>query len=87
MGTWGENFLFDNATMYAKWMDDMRESQREDELSARHRSAFYNYYTSDMTWSSTLPVVSDMIYEQTGNPQPIIRNYEAMKEVDEPYQD
>ena len=79
MGTWGENFLFDNATMYAKWMDDMRESQREDGCLPDIAPAFYNYYTSDMTWSSTLPVVSDMIYEQTGNPQPIIRNYEAMK--------
>ena len=79
MGTWGENFLFDNATMYAKWMDDMRESQREDGCLPDIAPAFYNYYTSDMTWSSTLPVVSDMIYEQTGNPQPIIRNYAAMK--------
>ena len=79
MGTWGENFLFDNANMYAKWMDDMRESQREDGCLPDIAPAFYNYYTSDMTWSSTLPVVSDMIYEQTGNPQPIIRNYEAMK--------
>ncbi|WP_289862073.1 family 78 glycoside hydrolase catalytic domain [uncultured Duncaniella sp.] len=79
MGTWGENFLFDNANMYAKWMDDMRESQREDGCLPDIAPAFYNYYTSDMTWSSTLPVVSDMIYEQTGNPQPIIRNYDAMK--------
>ena len=69
MGTWGETSLFDNATMYAKWMDDMRESQRRGRLSARHRPAFYNYYTSDMTWSSTLPIVSDMIYGLAGNPR------------------
>ncbi|MDE6556380.1 MAG: family 78 glycoside hydrolase catalytic domain [Duncaniella sp.] len=79
MGTWGENFLFDNANFYAKWMDDMRESQREDGCLPDIAPAFYNYFTSDMTWSSALPVVSDMIYEQTGNPQPIFRNYDAMK--------
>ncbi len=79
MNTWGENFMFDNANFYAKWMDDMRESQREDGCLPDIAPAFYNYFTSDMTWSSTLPVVCDMIYEQTGNPQPIIRNYEAMK--------
>lgn len=79
MGTWGENFLFDNANFYDKWMDDMRESQREDGCLPDIAPAFYNYYTSDMTWSSTLPVVCDMIYEQTGNPEPIIRNYGAMK--------
>lgn len=78
MGTWGENFLFNNGTFYAKWMDDMRESQREDGCLPDIAPAFYNYYTSDMTWSSTLPVVCDMLYEQTGNIQPILRNYEAM---------
>ncbi|WP_300503683.1 family 78 glycoside hydrolase catalytic domain [uncultured Duncaniella sp.] len=79
MNTWGENFMFDNANFYAKWMDDMRESQREDGCLPDIAPAYYNYYTSDMTWSSTLPVVCDMLYEQTGNPQPIFRNYEAMK--------
>ncbi|MDE6653268.1 MAG: family 78 glycoside hydrolase catalytic domain [Muribaculaceae bacterium] len=79
MGTWGENFIFDNANFYAKWMDDMRESQREDGCLPDIAPAFYNYYTSDMTWSSTLPIVCDMLYEQTGNSQPIVRNYEAMK--------
>lgn len=79
MGTWGENFMFDNGTFYAKWMDDMREAQREDGCIPDICPPFYNYFTSDMTWSSTLPVVSDMIYEQTGNPQPILRNYDAMK--------
>lgn len=79
MGTWGENFMFDNANFYDKWMDDMRESQREDGVLPDIAPAFYNYYTADMTWSSTLPVVCDMIYEQTGNAEPIRRNYEAMK--------
>ncbi|MDE6824120.1 MAG: family 78 glycoside hydrolase catalytic domain [Duncaniella sp.] len=79
MGTWGENFLFDNGNFYAKWMDDMRESQREDGCLPDIAPAYYNYYTSDMTWSSALPVVCDMLYEQTGNIQPIVRNYDAMK--------
>ncbi len=79
MGTWGENFMFDNGTFYAKWMDDIREAQREDGCIPDICPPYYNYYTSDMTWSSTLPVVCDMIYEQTGNPEPILRNYDAMK--------
>ena len=79
MGTWGENFLFDNAMFYAKWMDDIRESQREDGCIPDIAPAYYNYYTSDMTWSSSLPVVCDMLYEQTGNSMPVIRNYGAMK--------
>lgn len=79
MGAWGENFIFDNATLYSKWADDMREAQREDGCIPDICPAFYNYYTADMTWSSTLPVVCDMLYEQTGDRSPVERNYGAMK--------
>ncbi|MDE6066599.1 MAG: family 78 glycoside hydrolase catalytic domain [Duncaniella sp.] len=79
MGAWGENFIFDNATLMAKWTDDMREAQREDGCLPDICPAFYNYYTADMTWSSTLPVVCDMLYEQTGDRRHIERNYEATK--------
>lgn len=79
MGAWGENFLFDNSRLYAKWADDMREAQREDGCVPDVCPAFYNYYTSDMTWSSTFPVVCDMLYRQTGDIQPIAKNYAAIK--------
>lgn len=79
MGSWGENFIFDNAALYAKWTDDMREAQREDGVIPDICPAFYNYYTADMTWSSTLPVVCDMLYEQTGDIRPIEKNYDAIK--------
>ncbi len=79
MGSWGENFIFDNATLYAKWADDMREAQREDGCLPDICPAYYNYYTADMTWSSTLPVVCEMLYEQTGDRRPVERNYGAMK--------
>lgn len=79
MGAWGENFLFDNGRFYAKWTDDIREAQREDGCIPDICPAFYNYYTSDMTWSSTFPVVCDMLYRQTGDVEPIKRNYAAIK--------
>lgn len=79
MGAWGENFLFDNGRFYAKWTDDIREAQREDGCIPDICPAFYNYYTSDMTWSSTYPVVCDMLYQQTGDMHPIDRNYQAIK--------
>lgn len=79
MNAWGESFLFDNANLYAKWADDMREAQREDGCIPQICPAFYNYYTSEMTWSSTLPVVCDMLWRQYGDPEPVRRNYEAVK--------
>lgn len=79
IGTWGESFLFDNGNLYAKWADDMREAQREDGCIPDICPPFYNYYTPEMTWSSTFPVVCDMLYEQYGNIEPIRKNYEAIK--------
>lgn len=78
MGAWGENFIFDNATLFAKWADDMREAQREDGCIPDICPAYYTYYTPDMTWSSTYPVVCDMLYEQTGDRRHIERNYDAI---------
>lgn len=79
IGTWGENFMLDNANMYAKWMDDMREAQREDGCIPDICPAYYTYYTSEMTWSSAFPIICDMLYEQTGNVEPIVKNYDALK--------
>lgn len=79
MGTWGESFMFNNGNTYAKWADDIREAQREDGCIPDICPAYYNYYTSEMTWSSTFPVICDMLYEQFGNIEPIRKNYESMK--------
>lgn len=79
MGAWGENFIFDNATLMEKWLADIREAQREDGCIPDICPAFYNYYNADMTWSSTLPVVADMLYEQTGDRRHIERNFDAIR--------
>lgn len=79
VGSWGENFMLDNANLYAKWAEDIREAQREDGCIPDVCPAFWNYYTPDMTWSSTFPIICDMLYEQTGNILPIVKNYESMK--------
>ena len=79
MGSWGESFLLNNGNLYAKWMDDIREAQREDGCIPDVAPAFWNYYTDGMTWPSALPIICDMLYEQYGNLQPIRRNYEAIR--------
>ena len=79
VGTWGEAFMFDCGTMYAKWMDDIREAQREDGCIPDVVPAFWNYYTDGMVWQAVLPIICEMLYEHNGNIEPIKRNYEAMK--------
>ena len=79
MGARGESFMFDCANLYAKWMDDIRDAQREDGCIPDVVPAYWNYYSDNMTWPATLLINCDMIYTQYGNILPIIKNYPVMK--------
>lgn len=79
MGSWGESFLFDVGTMYAKWSDDIRDAQREDGCIPDVVPAFWNYYSDNMTWPATFLITADMVYTQYGDIRPIQKNYPAMK--------
>ena len=79
MGCWGESYLFNNASLYSKWADDIREAQREDGCIPDVAPAYWNYYSDNVTWPAALPMACDMVYTQFGDKQPIIRNYPAIK--------
>jgi len=79
MGCWGESFLFDNNAMYAKWGDDIRDSQRKDGCIPDVAPSYLNYYSDNVTWPSTFLMLSDMTDTQFGNKKPITDNYAAMK--------
>lgn len=74
-GSLGESFLFDNERLYAKWMRDICESQREDGCIPDVAPAFWNYYTDDVTWPAALPFTCDMLYSQYGNLRPVADSY------------
>ena len=79
MGSYGESFMFDCGNLYAKWMDDIREAQREDGCIPDVAPAYWNYYSDNVTWPATFLIDCDMLYTQYGNIAPIARNYPAMK--------
>ncbi|MDR0891920.1 MAG: family 78 glycoside hydrolase catalytic domain [Mediterranea sp.] len=79
VGCWGESLLMDNRALYAKWTDDIRESQRADGCIPDVAPAFWNYYTDDVTWPAALPMACDMLFTNYGDLQPIRRNYAAIK--------
>lgn len=79
MGCWGESYLMDNAALYAKWLDDIADSQRADGVIPDVAPAYWNYYTDDVTWPSVYIFAADMLYKQFGDINPIKKHYDRMK--------
>jgi Alpha-L-rhamnosidase N-terminal domain./Bacterial alpha-L-rhamnosidase. len=79
VGCLGESFVMENGQLYSKWMDDIRDAQREDGCIPDVAPSYLNYYTDNITWPSVFLLSSDMVYSQFGNIQPIVKNYDSMK--------
>lgn len=79
IGAQGESFLFDNAKLYAKWMDDIEQSQTVEGAIPDVAPAFWNYYSDDVTWPAAFITISNNLYNQFGDIKPIQKNYASMK--------
>lgn len=78
-GAYGESFVFDNAKLYAKWLDDIEAAQKPDGAIPDVAPAYWNYYSDNVTWPGTYFLVADMLYHQFGNAKPIEKHYASMK--------
>jgi len=78
-GCYGEAFLFDVNTLYAKWTRDISEAQREDGCIPDVAPAFWNYYSDNLTWPAALPMALDMMWRQYGDDAPLRACYPNVK--------
>ena len=78
-GAAGEAFLFDNATLYTKWLDDIEQAQTPEGAIPDVAPAFWNYYSDNITWPGTYIMVADMLYRHYGDERPILKHYASMK--------
>ena len=78
-GCFGEAFLFDNQTLYAKWARDICEAQREDGCIPDVAPAFWNYYSDDLTWAAALPMTLKMLRDHYGDEVPLQKFYANVK--------
>ena len=79
IGAMGETYLFDNAKLYAKWMQDIEESQTPEGAIPDVAPAFWNYYSDDVTWPAAFITISNHLYNQFGDITPIQKHYASMK--------
>jgi alpha-L-rhamnosidase len=79
VGSLGESFVFANGNFYAKWLDDIAQSQKPDGAIPDVAPAYWNYYSDNMTWPGTYILVADMLYRQFADKAPIEKHYTSMK--------
>jgi alpha-L-rhamnosidase len=78
-GAYGESFLFDNQTLYAKWLDDIKNAQTPDGGIPDVAPAYFRYYGDNVTWPGTYITVADMLYHQYADKNIIEKHYSSMK--------
>jgi alpha-L-rhamnosidase len=79
VGSHGESFIFDNNNLYAKWLDDIEQAQREDGSIPDVAPNYWVLYNDNMTWPGAYLIIANMLYEQYGNREPLVKHYESMK--------
>jgi alpha-L-rhamnosidase len=79
-GAYGESFIFDNGKLYAKWLDDIEQSQTAEGRIPDVAPNFWFYYKDNMTWGGAYLMIADMLYKQYGDVRPIKRHYASMKQ-------
>jgi len=78
-GCFGEAFVFDNNTLYAKWARDICDAQREDGCIPDVAPAYWNYYSDNVTWPAALPFSLEMLHRQYGDDAPLKKWYGNVK--------
>ncbi|MEG2370930.1 MAG: family 78 glycoside hydrolase catalytic domain [Alistipes sp.] len=78
-GSLGESYLFDNNLLYAKWLQDIEETQRADGSLSDVAPNYWEVYNDDVTWPSAYLIIAQMLYQRYGNTAPIEKHYDSMK--------
>jgi alpha-L-rhamnosidase len=74
-GCLGESFTLDVQPLYAKWLQDISESQRPNGALSDVMPAYWRLYNSNITWPAVLPFACEMLLRQYGDDRPIRRHY------------
>jgi alpha-L-rhamnosidase len=73
----GETYMFDNAALYSKWLQDMADAQAPVGSVPDVCPSYYPLYKDDVTWPSTTVLIPATLYRQFGDSQIIASHYES----------
>ena len=75
----GESYLFDISKLYAKWLQDISDAQRESGSVPDVAPAYWPIYSDNVTWPSTLIIAPGVLLRQYGDTAPIAACYDSGK--------
>ena len=79
VSSYGESFIFDNSRLYAKWMDDIQEAQKESGSIPDLAPTFWKIYNDDVTWPISFLIIPEMLRKQFGDNVTFKKQYPFMK--------
>ncbi|WP_298647778.1 alpha-L-rhamnosidase [uncultured Proteiniphilum sp.] len=78
-GCFGEAFVFNNALLYGKWLQDIEDSQNPEGSISVVSPRYWTIYNDDVTWPAAYFYGAKMLWQQYGDMEPIKRHYSSMK--------
>lgn len=79
VGSQGESYIFNNHLLYAKWLDDIEQAQKETGAVPDVAPNYWDVCTDNMTWPGAYIIIANMLYDQFGDSRPIEKHYDSMK--------
>lgn len=79
MGCFGESYLTNNHTLYAKWLRDICDAQRKDGCISDVSPSYWRLYNGNMTWPAALPFGMEMMLLHYGDELPMKSLYDNVK--------
>lgn len=78
-GCFGEAFLFNNALLYSKWLQDIEDSQSPEGSISVVSPRYWTIYNDDVTWPAAYFYGAKMLWQNYGDLEPVKKHYPSMK--------
>ncbi|RYY54528.1 MAG: alpha-rhamnosidase [Chitinophagaceae bacterium] len=79
ISSYGESFLFDNSRIYAKWLDDIHDSQKDNGSIPDIAPSYWDRYSDNVTYPSAYILIPEMLRKQFGDTLSLHKQYPGMK--------